>query len=175
MAAACRGCRGGSGRSGRVHSVVASGHGLPGVVASLPPRQRPRAVVDGEAQIVLDGIAWTYPCPKRSCYGWFFLQLVPDSPSFVCGIAARWRHACSSGTMFASSATVSLLLCFFTVCFVRRRVVCCFVFLERQLLLFNQRLFITYDGPDYIRDYIKPAGTTIMFRRSSQDMSCLIT
>lgn len=26
-------------------------------------------VADGEAQIVIGGIAWTYPSPKRSCFG----------------------------------------------------------------------------------------------------------
>lgn len=33
------------------------------------PGRRPPMVADGEAQIVIGGIAWTYPSPKRSCFG----------------------------------------------------------------------------------------------------------
>jgi hypothetical protein len=50
-----------------------------------------------------------------------------------------------------------------------------FFFEKGSFVLFNQRLFRTYGSPNYIRDNVKPAGPWVMFRRSSQHVSCHIT
>jgi hypothetical protein len=50
-----------------------------------------------------------------------------------------------------------------------------FYFKKGSFVLFNQRLFRTYSSPNYIRDNVKPAGPWVMFRRSSQHVSCHIT